>query len=258
MDEESKLCRRCGHRKAPSEFYTVPKGDVGTCKECRSAQDRERYQANRDAILDRNRRYKDRKRDAIREQQRTRHREDPEYRERVRVRAEAWRRANPDRARDYWVEWYRNNADHIKAYNRARYEADRDGYILRAAKWKRDNPERAAEVQRDWAARHPEARRRTEAKRRARKRGGLVIDFTEEELRQRMSMFGDRCTSCGDPADQVDHVIPLALGGAHALANLRPICAGCNREKGSRPPDGRWLSHRRGVLAGIRAAISMI
>jgi 5-methylcytosine-specific restriction endonuclease McrA len=33
---------------------------------------------------------------------------------------------------------------------------------------------------------------------------------------------------------QVDHIIPLAQGGANDLSNLQTLCAKCNREKSSK------------------------
>lgn len=44
---------------------------------------------------------------------------------------------------------------------------------------------------------------------------------------------GGRCTigsrACTGRADQVDHIVPLARGGArYELANLRAVCRACN------------------------------
>lgn len=39
------------------------------------------------------------------------------------------------------------------------------------------------------------------------------------------------CRYCGRPATQVDHVVPVSKGGTHALSNLVPCCARCNRSK---------------------------
>ncbi len=40
---------------------------------------------------------------------------------------------------------------------------------------------------------------------------------------------GRVCVHCGDPASDVDHLIPIADGGTDELANLRPACVRCNR-----------------------------
>jgi 5-methylcytosine-specific restriction endonuclease McrA len=43
------------------------------------------------------------------------------------------------------------------------------------------------------------------------------------------ALHGRRCHVCGDPAAEVDHVVPLSAGGSDRLSNLRPICGPCNR-----------------------------
>ncbi len=41
---------------------------------------------------------------------------------------------------------------------------------------------------------------------------------------------------CGGPFEEVDHVKPIAKGGWHALANLRPACFRCNNQKSDKWP----------------------
>lgn len=73
-------------------------------------------------------------------------------------------------------------------------------------------------------------------KRRARKLLATVVDFTPEQIEQRMSMFGFQCWMCGGAFEAVDHVKPLSRGGPHMLANLRPACHSCNSKKGAKWP----------------------
>ena len=104
---------------------------------------------------------------------------------------------------------------------------------------KREAPEVLARQRREYrkralARRGDEIRRdkrAAEARRLARKRDATIVEFTNDQLDQRLSMFGYRCWMCGEEADQVDHVKPLARGGAHALCNLRPACGPCNARK---------------------------
>lgn len=49
-----------------------------------------------------------------------------------------------------------------------------------------------------------------------------------------------RCVYCGDPSEEMDHVIPFSDGGADALSNLVPACRACNRQKRNRNP-AEWF-----------------
>ena len=69
----------------------------------------------------------------------------------------------------------------------------------------------------------------------------------------RILAASDICHICGEPgADAIDHVIPLARGGADQEWNLRPAhhntpnSAGirCNRAKGARIPDVHLTTSR--------------
>lgn len=68
--------------------------------------------------------------------------------------------------------------------------------------------------------------------RRARKLATSITEATSEQVAARMSMFSG-CWMCGGEWTEVEHVKPLAQGGPHILANLRPACGPCNRRKGA-------------------------
>lgn len=72
--------------------------------------------------------------------------------------------------------------------------------------------------------------------------------FSAARENERMSMFGDVCWLCGDPIHQdrhIDHVKPLAAGGAHTPANLRPTHGTCNMSKGANWPVDTSTAHLR-------------
>lgn len=113
--------------------------------------------------------------------------------------------------------------------------------------WERRNPESMAAIRAAWEKRNPDVRRQYRrarkkldpianrayvAARRARLRERAVIPFTAQQLRERLAFFGNRCWMCGGPGEVIDHVKPLAKGGAHILCNLRPACGDCNTRKG--------------------------
>ena len=52
------------------------------------------------------------------------------------------------------------------------------------------------------------------------------------------------CAYCGGEATGWDHVVPLARGGAHTVANLVPSCWDCNHRKNRYPVEATpWLVH---------------
>ena len=48
-----------------------------------------------------------------------------------------------------------------------------------------------------------------------------------------MTRAQGRCEICGDPAEHVDHILPVARYGATAIDNLQALCGPCNRRKGA-------------------------
>lgn len=104
----------------------------------------------------------------------------------------------------------------------------------------------------DYERRHgvPYRWKRNPAKRRAYAdaRRALVRGATEAEQIVRTVVF-DRdnwtCGLCNEPIDaglafpdrwsaSIDHIVPLALGGTHTLANLQAAHLTCNASKGAR------------------------
>ena len=43
------------------------------------------------------------------------------------------------------------------------------------------------------------------------------------------------CVYCGEAAEEIDHIIPLCLGGIDDDRNKVPVCKKCNLRKGGRP-----------------------
>lgn len=52
---------------------------------------------------------------------------------------------------------------------------------------------------------------------------------------------GHRCQYCGRQAENLDHVVPRAQGGAHTWDNVVAACRRCNTRKGGRTPDEAGL-----------------
>jgi 5-methylcytosine-specific restriction endonuclease McrA len=134
--------------------------------------------------------------------------------------------------------YYATNREKKVVYARRWYEANRERHAENARRWARANPEKMAESRRRWNVANREKVAERVRRRRARKAAVLTISFTTEQLAQRMAFWGNQCWMCGGPFEEVDHVIPIALGGPHCLSNLRPACKSCNSSKGARRLEG--------------------
>ena len=65
--------------------------------------------------------------------------------------------------------------------------------------------------------------------------GAELVPKREGKARLRRGIFEAWdccCAYCGEVADTLDHVLPVARGGATVRANLVPACRGCNLRKG--------------------------
>jgi len=113
------------------------------------------------------------------------------------------------------------NLPAIKAAARARYEANRQAVIDRNREWRR---------------RHPERILAKNQRRRAR-----MADVPVEHVSAAAIYARDNglCGICRQPVSReqfsLDHIVPLALGGAHVEANLQSAHRSCNSRKGAKP-----------------------
>ena len=76
---------------------------------------------------------------------------------------------------------------------------------------------------------------------------------------------GRRCVYCGSPLEfdlaTLDHVHPLAHGGAHAPGNVVLACGSCNRLKGDLLPTeffARYPWAGQNFIAHARADLSVL
>jgi 5-methylcytosine-specific restriction endonuclease McrA len=162
-----------------------------------------------------------------------------------------WRAAHPYAGKEWYAEHRekerarcRNRSEEYRERARVRsrlwYQAHRQHHRELMKVWVERNREKIREYMRLYCARNPERSREHCRRRRARKLSRQLAYFTAKELDARMSVFGYCCAYCSGPFEEVDHAIPLARGGAHCLANLRPACRACNRRKSAKP-FGAWL-----------------
>lgn len=208
----TKVCRLCEVEKPTSEFYKdkSKKDGLGSyCLPCRKKKSRQWEQENRD-----------RKNASVR----------------------AHRAANPERTKELSRQQREKSREKLRAYGRARYAANRERLLEQTRAWKRDNPEKSAEYPRRWRQNNPLKHTARQSARRALKLATAVGPVDYEAILER---FGDVCHICSGEIDRdasfpaplslsFDHVVPLARGGAHTEANIRPSHLRCNMSKGAK------------------------
>jgi len=140
-----------------------------------------------------------------------------------RAHVKAWRKANPKKRSAAAKRRRLRNPERVRMLGRAGTNRYRIKY-----------PERYRASYRAWYKKKME----TEASyfhSKGMKRRSAPGFCTPEQLRCRMDLYGNKCAYCPNGLfEHVEHVIPLAQGGTHWPANLRPSCAPCNYRKGTR------------------------
>lgn len=68
----------------------------------------------------------------------------------------------------------------------------------------------------------------------ARRKRSKRAALTEDDVSYRRFVLNDPCVYCGATATTIDHVEPIADGGAAGASNMAPACKSCNSRKSSR------------------------
>ena len=59
-----------------------------------------------------------------------------------------------------------------------------------------------------------------------------LSDYDWQMLRSEILLWDEyKCVKCGKTANQVDHIIPLAIGGTNSKRNLQSLCGDCHLKK---------------------------
>lgn len=223
----TKTCTKCLIEKPLGEFRNNtrrPGFTVARCKECESAWHRAHYEANREKVAERGRRWyaENSERRAVSRK--------AYYRANREVFAEnqrRWNAANPDRRAELSRQWRIANADRLREWTREYRDANR---------------EHLQEAGRAAYARNPEKYIERAARRRAMTAGSAVGPVDLE------SLWTDSCGICGHALDRevcypdpmsksLDHIVPLSRGGAHEQSNLQWAHLFCDVSKGARMPE---------------------
>lgn len=166
-----------------------------------------------------------------------------------------WRERNLERARALGREYARKNMALYIERTRARTAANPEA----ARAWARERYRKNTEYREDvkaralvWQASHPHSVAEKQRRRKALLKGNRAVTISKAEWLEIRETFGGVCAYCNQPATlTVDHVEPVARGGAHAPDNIVPACQPCNSSKGSKPLLVWLLTSGRASAAGV-------
>lgn len=129
----------------------------------------------------------------------------------------------------------RRNADgRSAARNKARYAKERERRIKYAREYYWENAEELRQYSRDWRSENRDKRKIQHQRRRARMMGAESREVTHSDWVAIIDRQRGQCYYCPSRGDLVmDHVVPLARGGRHAIGNLVAACVRCNSQKGA-------------------------
>lgn len=208
-----KMCSKCKEIKDAECFGFDPKMTLGLksrCKKCVASAMRDTRSANRDF-----------------------------YNARERER----NRLNPQPRRDSARKYRLNNPEVVRERKREWYYANRELSCARAREWNRKNREKQKENLMVWLAENPNKRKEYDSKRRAHIMNAPGNGVSSNDWKYIIGLFGEKCQKCGR-ADtiELDHIVPLVLGGAHDISNIQPLCKSCNCKKSASIADYRYIA----------------
>lgn len=178
------------------------------CKNCEAIRSRQNHQKN-----------KDRDRAAIAE------------------RVRGWRLANPEKHKAQVAAYYQKNAEKLRARS-ARWAAEnKEKIAARSAASRAADPEKHKAWARDWKSKNKEALRVIQHNREARaKQAGALSKGLAAKL---LHAQRGKCACCGASLSngyQMDHILPLALGGENKDRNIQLLTPKCNMQKHKKHP----------------------
>lgn len=156
----------------------------------------------------------------------------------VKIRTAAYRAANADRAKEYAVSYRSANREKMRECSAAWGKANKDKVNSANAAYRASNQEKRKANNAAWCMANPGARRIHNQNRRARKRanGGTLSRGLSAKL---FKLQKGKCACCALPLGDdyhLDHIMPLALGGANKDSNIQLLRRRCNHQKNAKHP----------------------
>lgn len=130
------------------------------------------------------------------------------------------------------------NKEHYKKHPRARKPRSVYDQKYRDKNKGKVDKVRSRDYDKKYRDVHRERKRLSNHNYKSRRKGTGII--TNQEWIELLEYYGNKCLCCGSTDDlQLDHVIPLSLGGMNIISNAQPLCRHCNSSKRAKVVDYR-------------------
>jgi 5-methylcytosine-specific restriction endonuclease McrA len=160
-----------------------------------------------------------------------------------------YRKKNPD----YDSEWVKKNIEKVRQSKTKHYLANKQKVIDRAKQWAHENKEKeilrhrvyriknakkCSDYSKMWNRKNKDLKRIYTQNRRAKERenGGDLSPGLENKL---FELQKGKCACCRKPLGgnfQLDHIMPIALGGKNEDSNIQLLTSRCNKQKHAKHP----------------------
>lgn len=143
------------------------------------------------------------------------------------------RKANPEERKAHDATYRARNADKVLAAKEAYRVANLEKVKASKKRWRLENKEKMQEARATWERNNQAKKRVYRENRRAREKNAIGAVSPEIVARLMLEQAG-KCVVCSIDLIryEIDHIIPLVLGGTHEDHNLQLLCITCNRSKG--------------------------
>lgn len=178
-------------------------------------------------------------------------------REKISAKNARYREENRDELLRKNREYWHKNQVQLKASALEYRKARREEINLKAAAYRDSNREKINASVAEYRHSNPDKILERNRRRRARLAGNRSFAVTQRDIQRLVERHDGRCVYCHEKFNEsspmnLDHVIPVALGGGHGIGNLVPACESCNCSKGAKLLI-EWLNWKRKVEESIPA-----
>jgi len=161
-----------------------------------------------------------------------------------------WRIKNSERVADVQAEYAQCNKAAIRENARGVYSENPEHFRNKTKKykgnnpertraanleWKRANPDKVKEAIEGWRQSNPEKIQTYRVVRSGREQVVGVGLSPGLKVKVLLAQGGEcKCCGCDVFPGELDHILPLALGGVHHDWNMQVLCRPCNASKGKK------------------------